>query len=159
MDKISGVFVAMSAGVVLGMGACVAEGDDLQIGSHQAELSNAELGVPLAIEFRAGGFVDQLLVDAREVWLDSEQWSLDIEITGLNGGFEHHGSDLIGFSEMTLFDTEQKGHAAYVIVDWTQDETPRNVNEVYTVCTQLVQKTGRRDRLSGDLKCQDFGPF
>ncbi len=112
------------------------------------------LGVPLAITFTPTLIVDQLLVEVADAWLTDPAISLDIEITGINGGFAFHGSDLIDLIDTNVFSTD--GTIAQTVVDWTADTTTQTVNEVYTVCVQVLRNT---TELFGDVNCRQFGPF
>ncbi|MCH7867820.1 MAG: hypothetical protein IH881_08970 [Myxococcales bacterium] len=111
------------------------------------------LGEPLAINFTPTLLVDQLLIEVADSWLTDPAYALDIEITGINGGFERHGDDVIDVVDTNVFSTN--GSVAQTVVDWDQDTTSQNVNEVYTVCVQVIRNT----ELLGDLKCGQFGPF
>jgi len=111
------------------------------------------MGSPLAIQFTPANTVDSLLIEVLDSWLTDPSISLDIEIIGINGGVEFHGAQLVDVVDTTVFFTN--GEFAQTIMDWTQDATPMNVNEIYTVCVQPL----RCGELIGTEKCQDFGPF
>jgi len=110
-------------------------------------------GTPLAINFTPTLLVDQLLVEVADAWLTDPTISLDIEITGINGGFERHGTDLIDVVDTNVFSSN--GTVAQTVVDWTTDTTPQNVNEVYFVCVQVL----RNATVLGLEHCGAFGPF
>lgn len=112
-----------------------------------------DMGTPEAIDFAPGGLVDEILVTVKKGWVHSDQFALYITITGLNGGFELHGQDRVLVSDATVFGTEKD--VATVVVPWTADETPRQADEVYTVCVQVLVS----DHPFGDEKCSEFGPF
>lgn len=112
-----------------------------------------ELGVPLAINFTPTLLVDQLLVEVADAWLTDPTISLDIEITGINGGFASHGTDLIDVVDTNVFSSD--GTVAQTVVDWTTDTTSQNVNEVYFVCVQVL----RNATVLGLEHCGAFGPF
>ena len=98
--------------------------------------------------------MDQLLVEVFDPWLTDTAISLDIEITGINGGFAFHGCDVIDVIDTNVFITD--GTVAHTVVDWTMDTTTQNVNEVYTVCVQVLRNT---TELIGDVNCRAFGPY
>ena len=111
------------------------------------------MGTPLGISFDVDGFVDEVFVEVRDEWLESNNWALQIEITGLNGGPAFHGTDLINVNETTVFATD--GTIAATVVAWTEDKTSQSVNELYTVCVQVLWQGCP----VGEEKCEDFGPF
>ena len=113
----------------------------------------AAMGVTLGMQFTPTNLVDSLLVTVLDSWLTDPSISLDIEITGINGGFEFHGADLVDVVDTTVFFTN--GEIAHTIVDWTQDETQMSVNEIYTICVQPL----RCGEMVGPEKCPAFGPF
>lgn len=113
-----------------------------------------DMGSPLGIGFDPQGFVVAVLVEVLDAWLTDPTISLDIEVTGLNGGSAHHGSGLFDVVETTVDFTD--GIVADTIVTWTTDTTQQHVNEVYTVCVQPLRNTIEP---IGALKCGDFGPF
>jgi hypothetical protein len=119
-------------------------------------LGNPEeyLGTPDLIEFDTATLVNIVAVTVSTAWLTDPSISLDIEITGLNGGYVHHGVDLIDIVNTTAWAIY--GATALTVVDWTADIEPRHVNEIYTVCIQLLRDT---TELFGPEKCTDFGPF
>lgn len=112
-----------------------------------------DMGTPEAIDFAPGGLVNEILVTVKKGWLNSDAFALYITITGLNGGFELHGQDVVLVSDTTVFDTEKD--LAEVVVPWTADETPQQADELYTVCVQVLVS----DHPFGDQKCSDYGPF
>lgn len=118
----------------------------------QAESALA-MGVPLALEFDAGGYVDQVLVTVKKGWLNSGNFALHITITGLNGGYALHGQDIIMLSEAEVFSTNKD--TAEVVVPWTADETSQSVNEFYTTCVQVLHPSGH----FGEVKCVGSGPY
>jgi len=61
------------------------------------------MGAPLAVTFTPQLLIDQLLVEVADAWLTDPAINLDIEITGINGGFEHHGSVVIAVVDTTVF--------------------------------------------------------
>ncbi|MDC0325474.1 hypothetical protein OAM01_01830 [bacterium] len=124
------------------------------MGTNEPLAASAKLmGQPELIEFRSGGYVSDVLVSVKKGWVNSKSIELDIEITGLNGGFSHHGKQIIPLTSTSVFSTDKD--VAYVIVNWTADEIPRHVNETYTVCIQVLVD----GKPLGVLKCTDFGPF
>jgi len=111
------------------------------------------MGFTLGIQFDPSDLVESLLIEVLDSWLTDPSISLDIEITGINGGFAFHGAQLVDVVDTTVFFTN--GEIAQTIIDWTQDATPMNVNEIYTVCVQPL----RCGEMVGPEKCPDFGPF
>lgn len=116
--------------------------------------TEVDMGTPELIEFDSATLVTYILVTVADAWLTDPAISLEIEITGLNGGPVHHGSDVIDVVDTTVFSTT--GVVADTIVDWVADVEPRHVNEIYTVCIQPLRNT---IELIGPQKCTDFGPF
>lgn len=114
----------------------------------------ANMGSPLAFNFTPQLLIDQLLVEVLDQWLTDPAFSLAIDITGINGGFEVHGNDVIDIVNTSVFSTDSR--VAKTVVAWTTDTVTRNVNEVYTVCVQVRQNT---TQLIGAQKCTQFGPF
>ena len=112
------------------------------------------LGIAELIEFDTATLVSFVAVTVSTPWLEDPAISLEIEITGLNGGYEHHGVDIIDLVDTTVWSIS--GDTALTIADWTADTEHRHVNEVYTVCIQLLRNT---TELFGPEKCTDFGPF
>jgi len=122
-------------------------------GSNVISHPGEGMGVTLAIQFTPANTIDSLLIEVLDEWLTDENYSLYIEITGLNGGFELHGTDTIAMTDTTVFFTD--GEIAETVVTWTTDITPMNVNEVYTVCVTIFLK----GEMVGLEKCKLFGPF
>jgi hypothetical protein len=115
-------------------------------------------GRPLAIDFDANTFVSQLLISVETSWLDDPTWwFLDVAITGLNGGFEYHGQDRLAVVDGTVFNTNPT--VSEVVFNWTADTTLQQINELYTVCSQVIHIVDGEETLVGALKCADFGPF
>lgn len=125
------------------VGQCVTPGDP-----------GAGLAIPELIEFNTQTLVSLILVQVPVAWLTDPDISLDIEITGLNGGFIQHGTDVIHVVDSTVFSTD--GVVANTILDWAADVEPRHVNETYTVCIQSLRNA---TELIGPDVCVDFGPF
>lgn len=109
------------------------------------------------MEFRAGGFVDKILIEVETSWVGDPTWFLDVEITGINGGFAHHGMQRLAVVDGTVFFTGPV--ASEVVFDWTTDTTPQSVNEVYTTCVQVIHQVNGQDTLVGGSKCDASGPF
>ena len=132
------------------------ESDTCNLSTGDCELTPGTelLGTPLVINFTPGLLVDQLLVEVGDSWLTDPSLSFDINITGINGGFVHHGSDVIDVIDTNVFSTN--GTVAQTVVDWTTDTTTRHVGEVYTVCVQVLRNT---TELIGVVQCPTFGPF
>jgi len=114
----------------------------------------AGMALPEAIEFNSATLVSQILVQVPVAWLTDPDISLDIEITGLNGGYVQHGTDVIYVVDSTVFSMD--GVVAFTILDWTADFEPRHVNEVYTVCIQSLRNS---TELIGPDVCTDFSLF
>lgn len=114
-------------------------------------------GIPSALNFRAGGFVDEILIEVDTSWLGDPTWFLDVEITGLNGGPAHHGTQRLAVVDGAVFFAGPV--SSEVVFDWTTDITPQSVNEVYTTCVQVVHHVNGQDTLVGGQKCVDSGPF
>jgi hypothetical protein len=114
----------------------------------------AGIAIPEAIEFDSATLVTQILVQVPVAWLTDPNISLDIEITGLNGGYIQHGTDLIDVVDSNVFSTD--GVVAHTVLDWTADVEPRHANEVYTVCIQALRNT---TELIGPRACVDFSLF
>jgi len=112
-----------------------------------------DMGTPIAINFDPQTLVSEVLVEVLDAWLGNPDVVLHIEITGLNGGSAHHGTDDILVSDTNVFFTN--GTTAQTVVDWTADTAPQHVNEVYTVCVQILENGVP----VGAEKCQQFGPF
>jgi hypothetical protein len=131
-----------------------ADGDSDGEGDVCESLDETLMGRLLSINFTPGLLIDQLLVEVADAWLTDTSISLDIEITGINGGFELHGEDVINVVDTNAFSTN--GVVAQTVVDWTQDTITQNVNEVYTVCVQPLRNT---TELIGLVKCSTHGPY
>jgi hypothetical protein len=131
-----------------------ADGDSDGEGDVCESLDETLMGQVLSINFTPGLLIDQLLVEVADAWLTDPSISLDIKITGINGGFELHGEDVINVVDTNAFSTN--GVVAQTIVDWTQDTITQNVNEVYTVCVQPLRNT---TELIGLVKCGSHGPY
>jgi hypothetical protein len=121
------------------------------------ELEDTPFGQPLAIQFNAATLVDLVLIDIDNSWLGDPTWFLDVGITGLNGGFALHGAQRFAVVDGDIFVTNPG--FSEVIFDWTTDTIPRNVNEVYTVCSQVIHIVAGQETLVGVEKCGSFGPF
>ena len=124
----------------------------MEVTPVQAERAQL-MGVPQGMDFAPGGLVSDVLVTVKRGWVNSDQFSLYINITGLNGGVSLHGEDIIPLSETTVFGADKD--IAEVVVPWTKDETPQQADEIYTTCVQVLFN----DRPFGSEKCTDFGPF
>jgi hypothetical protein len=123
------------------------------------EQADTSFGVPLAFDFGPGGFVNKVLIDAENSWLTDPTWFVDIEITGLNGNVAHHGQQRMAVVDGTVFFTDTENEFSEVVFDWTADTVPLHVNELYTVCSQVIHIVNGQDTLVGANKCVDFGPF
>ena len=121
------------------------------------EVEDTPYGQPLSFQFRAGGFIDLLLIDVDTAWVDDPTWFLDVEITGLNGGFAQHGMQRLAVADGEVFDTNPE--FSELVFTWTTDTKPESSNEIYTICSQVIHVVNGQDTLVGTQKCQDFGPF
>lgn len=120
------------------------------------------LGVPSQIAFSGDFVVDAVLVTVSKSWQCENpdyEYFLDLEIEGVNGGFQDHGSQFVSLLDTTTFDSDAL--IALVIVNWNTDKVPRHVNESYTVCIQILRHDIQNDVFAniGELKCRSFGPF
>ena len=161
MANFSGTLL-VAAAMAMGAGACAMDGEQFDVGTSQAEVKGVDLGIPKAIEFDAATLVDSVLVDVKKRWTRKGKFFMDIEITGLNGGFAFHGNQLVRVKDTTIF--SENADVASVIVDWNTDTIPRHVNEIYTVCVQVLKRKRRKNgtfkfKPKGPEKCRDFGPF
>ncbi len=86
-------------------------------------------------------------------WLNSNDVSLAIEITGINDGFHEHGSQVVLVSDTTVLVIDQG--LALVEVDWTTDTNLTHSPEDYTVCVQAMFN----GQDFGVPNCRTFGPF
>jgi len=120
------------------------------------------LGAPLEIDFmnpNSDATVESVLINVDSSWIGQGGYFFDIEITGEGSNLQQHGTQLVALDDTTVFDVD--GPLTSVIVDWTTDTTPRQANEIYTVCVQILRFLGDDGtfELFGDEKCRDFGPF
>jgi hypothetical protein len=86
-------------------------------------------------------------------WLETNEVSLFVEITGINDGFHEHGEQEILVSETNLL-VEDQGDAL-VSLDWTTDTNLTHSPEDYTVCLHAVV-SGQQ---FGVENCITFGPY
>ena len=86
-------------------------------------------------------------------WLNSNDVSLAIEITGINAGFREHGSQVVLVSDTTVLVIDQG--EAFVEVDWTTDTNLTHSPESYTACVQAMFN----GQDFGVPNCGVFGPF
>lgn len=131
-----------------------------QIDSQQQQIDDLgggnpgeDMGSPLTLDFTPQLLVSLILVEVLDEWLDNPNIVLHIEITGLNGNFELHGTDDIPMPDTNVWFSD--GVIAHTIVDWTADTVSQNVNEVYTVCVEVLENGVP----VGLVKCVPFGPF
>jgi len=95
-------------------------------------------------------------------WLENSnkahKMALAITITGINGVFTEHGSQVVRLDEATLVASDS--HESEISVAWTTDTTPQVVGELYTVCGTVVWiKDDLIKSALGPESCTDFGPF
>lgn len=110
-------------------------------------------GFPELMDRSEGDLVDEVIVRVNKGWLNSDSFSLGIQITGENAGIHDHG-----YQEVPLSITEVLGEEkalVYVRVDWTTDTMPTAHNETYRVCVQILVN----GKPVGDELCNWFGPF
>jgi len=113
--------------------------------------------VPYLVEadglFFTDGLVTGVWVFVAPEWLETNEVSLAIEITGINAGFHEHGSQEALVSATTLL-VEDQGDAL-VSVNWTTDPNLTHSPEDYTVCLQAFYN----DLPFGVANCATFGPY
>jgi hypothetical protein len=126
------------------------------VSSNSFAASPLTVGTPQEIDFTSDGFVSDVLIDIKKGWLNThDQIILHVRIFGVNGApFIDHGSQVVLLSETEVFGTDKD--IAFVSFVWTADNTPRDVNETYTVCAEIIFPN---DRVFGGEKCASFGPF
>jgi hypothetical protein len=83
-------------------------------------------------------------------WLDSDDVSLEIEISGINAGFHEHGFQEILVSATQVIFIDQVD--ALVEMDWTTDLLTTHSPETYTVCIQPMVN----GQAFGNNHCGDF---
>ncbi|MFQ5434094.1 MAG: hypothetical protein ACE5FD_04385 [Anaerolineae bacterium] len=120
--------------------------------------ADTPFGVPLSFDFRAGHFVSVVVFDVEPAWLTDPTWFLDVEITGLNGGFAHHGQQRLVVVDGVVFDDTNPVFSE-VVFDWTTDTIFLHVNDLYTICSQVIHRVNGQATPVGVTKCVDFGPF
>ena len=103
--------------------------------------------------FFVNGLVSKIWVLVAPEWLNSNDVSLAIEITGINDGFHEHGFQLVLVSDTTLLAIDQGD--ALVEVDWTTDTNLTHSPESYTVCLQAMFN----GQDFGVPNCTTFGPY
>jgi hypothetical protein len=103
--------------------------------------------------FLADGLVTELWVIVAPDWLDSNDVSLAIEISGLNAGPHPHGFQevLASATQLLAIDNGE----ALVSVDWTTDQLITHSPETYTACVQAMVN----GQTFGLENCAAFGPF
>ena len=142
------------ATAALSAGACAMD-EGPEIGSNSGdELGGLLFGQPLGIDFSAGLVVNQVDVQVAKGWLNSDNFSLAVNIDGVNDGYHHHG-----YQEVSLNATELLGEdraIALVRIPWTADSTPTHTEETYTVCVEILTDAGN---VLGDPMCGVFGPY
>lgn len=111
-------------------------------------------GQPLGIDFNAGLVIDRVDVQVAKGWLNSDNFSLAINIDGVNDGYHHHGYQEVPLSVTELLGEEKS--IALVKVDWNTDNIPTHTEEIYTVCVEIINNAGTT---LGDPMCGVFGPF
>ena len=97
--------------------------------------------------------VSDLWVFVAPEWLDSDDVSLAIEITGINDGFHPHGFQEVLVSATQVLAIDQGD--ALVQVDWTTDMFITHSPEDYTACVQAMVN----GQAFGVENCTAFGPF
>ena len=98
------------------------------------------------IEFGADDKVNYVVVKVNNGWLNSDNFTLGITITGLNGGPAFHGYQEVHLSASELLGVD--GATALIGVEWTTDLISTSAPENYTVCTKVMD--------NGAETCNDF---
>lgn len=101
----------------------------------------------------SNGIISEIWVFVAPEWLEADVVSLAIEVSGINGGFNPHGSQELLVSETTIFAIDNG--EALVIVGWDTDAIITHSPETYTVCVKAV--VGGLP--FGSENCKAFGPF
>jgi hypothetical protein len=105
-----------------------------------------------SLTFTDGLVTDVWVVVAAE-WLETNEVSLSIEITGINDGFHEHGEQELLVSSTTLL-VEDQGDAL-VSLGWTTDPNLTHSPEDYLVCVQAIYN----GQPFGVENCRDLGQF
>jgi len=118
--------------------------------------NDSGLGVAHNFDFAPDNTVSEVLVSVHRGYLRS--WvaghvAVDITITSVDGLNHFHGTDVVPLTNTTVFDASFP--IADVIVPWTEDDVSMVVNDLYTICSQLLI-----DGVPpGPEFCVAFGPF
>lgn len=110
-------------------------------------------GLPLGIDLDEGHIVNKVYVQVSKGWLNSDNFTLGINIFGMNGGYHHHGSQDVQLSASEILGMEKA--TALVAIDWTEDSIPTHSPETYTVCVQIITN----DSPIGGAMCDSFGEY
>ena len=120
------------------------------------------LGVPQEIGFNSDVEIDNVLTIVKDSWLSENpnyEYFLAIDIVGSSNASKLHGSQFVAVQDTVVFDSDDE--LSLVIIDWTTDNIPRVVNEVYTVCVQVVRYDKQQEIFEniGEQACRGIGPF
>jgi hypothetical protein len=163
-------FVAIAAGLTGVRNGSVAWGDYDNDGDLDILLTGIIETERISRVYRNDGEPVEFLIEAdsiyftnnilREIWvfvapewLENDDVSLDIEITGINDGFHEHGTQLGLVSATTHLATDQG--ESLVSVDWNTDVNITHSPETYTACVQAMYN----GLPFGVVNCTSFGPF
>ena len=100
------------------------------------------------------GLVSELQVLVAPEWLETDEVSLRITITGINDGFHEHGFQEMLVSAIPIIFIDP-GTDALIGVEWTTDTNLTHSPETYTACV-LSMVNGQP---FGVENCTSFGPF
>src|SRR5262245_32352408 len=108
------------------------------VSSSSLAASPSTVATPQAIAFTSDGFVSDVLIDIKKGWLNTgDHIVLHMRIFGVDGApFIDHGSQVVLLSETQVVGIEKD--IAFVSIVWAADNTPSDVNEIYTVCALVV---------------------
>jgi len=103
--------------------------------------------------FFVSGLVSELWLFVAPEWMFTDDVSLAIDITGINGGFRLHGAqeDLVSSTQFIGGDQ----NISVISVAWTSDTNLTHSPETYTVCVQAMVD----GQAFGDENCTAYGPF
>ena len=137
--------ITLSLALILG----VAVGTTMLMPRNAEAVGGLLFGQAELIEFSNDQVVNRVVVRINKGWLNSDNFTLGITITGLNDGPHEHGYQEVHLRTTEVLDTEN--NTAYVGIDWNTDIAPTHSSETYTVCVKIMN--------NGAETCNDFGPY
>ena len=144
------------AALTLATTGCVLDAEDDFIDSVELAGGTRAHAIPQEMLFdSSGNLVGEVHVTVTAGWLNSPH-SVYTTITSVDGQPNHdHGTQLDSLSDLQTVEATVGQGSADVIIPWDTDSEPKRLDDLYTVCSNIVFGADHH----GPISCLDFGPF